>query len=115
MKLIFYEFSNKDSPVLDFIKSQEKRTRKLIYKKLNLYQQLLDQFGLQKLIQTGDVKKFKNGGFHEVIIGNFRFTGLVMENKFYLVYGFKKKGQKTKKQDIKTTIIKIKKILEEIK
>jgi len=110
MEFNFYDFNDGKNPSLDYLQNLQKWERKLVLKKIDLY----EKKGLMRL-KSDEIKKFKQYGFHEVIVGDHRFTGKLMGQVFYLVHGFRKKSQKTKEADIKRTQLNIKKLLKEIK
>ncbi len=99
-KIVYYETSQGDSPIFEFIQSLDVRIQNKIAEVLDL----LKEFGT--LIGPPHSKKITGTPLWELrILGsdNIRiFYVAVINRKFLLLHAFHKKKQKTDKKEIKT-------------
>lgn len=103
MEFNFYNFSTGNNPSREFIEDQDERSQVLITKKIEDY----SRWTLNDLLRSEIIKKFENYNFHELIVSRFRFTGAIVSGAMYLVNGFKKDGNKTRKKDINTSLARV--------
>lgn len=87
----------------DFATNLEERIRKKVERKFVLYA----IYGLQHGFRSGFIKKFSEN-LYEIVIGDLRFLGTIIQQDFYLLVGFQKKSQKTPERMITLAKEKIK-------
>jgi len=105
MEIEYYTRDRGDSPVSDFLCTLSGKHFKKIEKDIDR----LKEYGLQLLLKTKDVKKFKGNnkydGLYELITNYqgiyYRTMFTVINDKYWLISMFKKKSNKTPLNEIK--------------
>ena len=106
MNIDFHEFSNGEAPALEFIESLSRETRVRIAEKIDKYV----QYGFQYLMRGQIMKKLDTDLYEIIILRDYRFLGTIIQGNLYLVSGFRKKTQKTPRNQITYALQKIKEI-----
>lgn len=102
--IILYESSRKGKPVAEFIKSLEKNTRSKVSHSINL----LSGYGPNL---TMPYSKFIGSKLFELRIRGreeIRIFYSFLDNRIYLLHGFKKKTQKTPQKELKLALKRLK-------
>lgn len=104
-EIIYYETSQGNSPVFEFIQNLDAKVQNKIADILDL----LEEFGT--LVSSPHSKKVTGAPLWELrILGsdNIRiFYVAVVNRRFLLLHGFQKKKQKTDAREIKTAILRL--------
>lgn len=103
-KIIFFYTSRSDSPVYDFIKKQDLKSRT----KISQYVRLLSEYGPN--LKPPYMKKIQNQLFELRITGriSIRIFYSPIRREYCLLHAFKKKTQKTPKKEIKIALDRLK-------
>lgn len=102
-EVIFYESSNGESPVWDFLeglrlKMESSKDARIQFKQVNMYIELLAQNGTNL---NENITKHLEEDIWELRPGNNRvFYFCVQNNTFVLLHQFRKKSQKTPRREI---------------
>jgi len=102
--IILYESSRKEKPVGEFIKSLEKNTRAKVSHSINI----LSEYGPNLKMPYS---KFIGSRLFELRIRGreeIRIFYSFLDNKVYLLHGFKKKTQKTPQKELKLALNRLK-------
>lgn len=112
-KCEFWSASSGNQPVKEFLKEVTRNSPKAVAK-ISKVNGLLEEKGLQFMMQNGYVDKFKNEGIYEIKVEfnkiQYRIFGVLKGSKFHLLLGFIKKGQKTPPQHLATAVARAKTI-----
>lgn len=106
-KVLFFQTVRGDYPVKNFIEEQDEAT----YAKALLSIKLLANNG--PFLKPPYIKKLQNKLYELRISGTvaIRIFYTIYNNEYYLLHAFKKKTQKTPKQEIKTALDRMKEIV----
>jgi phage-related protein len=103
MEIEFWENSKGEVPVLEFVRAQNPKSQKKIFKIIGWFK----KYGLNKFIDSGYGDKLKGTEkkygrkIYQLIIGHYRILFGIIERVAWLVNGFIKKGKHTPKKEIK--------------
>ena len=104
----FWEAPDRACPVRDFLESVGRANVKA-HAKLVRSIDLMEEKGLQFMMQNGFVDKFKYVDVYEIRVEfnkiQYRILGVLRGSIFYLLLGFIKKGQKTPTKYLETAVM----------